>query len=168
MSISTVKCYLVRYAITGNIEATVQGRMRPMLGTAELRLIEAQLEAHDDWMLSKHVAAFAAQSGLQVSAMTMSRAIKCLGWTRKKVGRRAGTQRGRAYRCAAKLFPQLAKKLFSRFGENESVYSRSILSTLDDIVIHSDKGEWIWSHCIIFVSNEKHTHRMQPQCHVLG
>lgn len=84
MSISTVKRYLVRYATTGNVEATVQGRMKPMSGSAELRLIEAQLEAHDDWTIPKHVAAFAAQSGLQVSAMTMSRAIKRLGWTRKK------------------------------------------------------------------------------------
>ena len=84
MSISTVKRYLVRYATTGNIEATVQGRMKPMLGSAELSLIEAQLETHDDWTIPKHVEAFAVQSGLYVSAMTMSRAIKRLGWTRKK------------------------------------------------------------------------------------
>lgn len=78
MSISTVKRYLVRYAQTGSVVATVQGRMKPMLGSAELSLIEAQLEAHDDWTIPKHVEAFAAQSGIQVSA------IKRLGWTRKK------------------------------------------------------------------------------------
>jgi transposase len=84
MSISTVKRYLVRYTTTGSVEATVQGRMKPLLGIAELTLIESQLEAHDDWTIPKHVEAFAKQSGIQVSGMTMSRAIKRLGWTRKK------------------------------------------------------------------------------------
>jgi transposase len=84
MSISTVKRYLVRYAQTGSVAATVQERMKPLLGGTELAIIEAQLEAHDDWTLPKHVEAFAVQSGLRVSAMTMSRAIKRLGWTRKK------------------------------------------------------------------------------------
>lgn len=84
MSISTVKRYLVRYAQTGSVAATVQGRMKPMLGTTELTIIEAQLEAHDDWTIPKHVEAFGASSGIQISAMTMSRAIKRLGWTRKK------------------------------------------------------------------------------------
>lgn len=84
MSISTVKRYLVRYAQTGSVAATVQGRMKPRLGSAELAVIEAQLETHDDWTLAQHAAAFAEHTGLRVSTMSISRAIRRLGWTRKK------------------------------------------------------------------------------------
>ena len=84
MSISTVKRYLVRYAQTGSVAATVQGRMKPRLGEAELRIVEAQLEAHADATLQMHAAWFGEQTGMVVSGVCISRAIRRLGWTRKK------------------------------------------------------------------------------------
>jgi len=84
LSISTVKRYLVRYAQTGSVRARVQGRMKPRLGEAELRIVEAQLEVAPDATLVIHATRFAEQTGMVVSAMCISRAIRRLGWTRKK------------------------------------------------------------------------------------
>lgn len=84
ISLSTVKRYLERYAKTGSVEATVQERMKPILGEAELAVIEAQLEVYRDWTIAQHLAAFSERSGLAVSVSTLGRAIRRMGWTRKK------------------------------------------------------------------------------------
>jgi transposase len=44
-----------------------------------------QLQAHDDATLEQHCTMWEQVHGEQVSRWTMSRAIKKLGWTRKKV-----------------------------------------------------------------------------------
>jgi len=84
ISVSTVKRYLERYARTGSVAATVQGRMKPKLSAAELAVIEAQLAMHNDWTIAQHLAAFCQHSGLAVSVSTLGRALRGLGWTRKK------------------------------------------------------------------------------------
>lgn len=84
ISVSTVKRYLERYAKTGSVAATVQGRMKPTLGAVELAVIEAQLITHNDWTLAQHLATFSQASGLMVSISTVGRVIRGLGWTRKK------------------------------------------------------------------------------------
>lgn len=84
MSISTVKRYLVRYRQTGRVAATVQERMKPRLGEAELKLLETQLATLSDATLSTHAERFAVQTGIVVSASTIGRALRRLGWTRKK------------------------------------------------------------------------------------
>jgi len=84
ISVSSAKRYLKRYQETGSVAPTVARRMAPLLGSAELVMIEGQLQAHNDWTLRQHVALFAEQTGRVVSVSTFGRAVARLGWTRKK------------------------------------------------------------------------------------
>ena len=84
LSISTVKRYLVRYQTTGNVAPTVQKRMEPQFGAAEMAILEAQVEAHADGTLREHAAWFAERTGQVVSHMTIHRALRRLGFTLKK------------------------------------------------------------------------------------
>ena len=83
LSMSTVKRYLVRYQQTGKGAATVQGRMQARLGEAELRVLAAELRAQPD-ARQTYAERLAAQTGIVVSPMSISRALRRLGWTRKK------------------------------------------------------------------------------------
>ena len=84
ISVSSVKRYLKRQREMGSVAATVARRMVPMLGLADLAVIEGQLQAHNDWTLRQHVALFSEQTGRLVSVSTFGRAVARLGWTRKK------------------------------------------------------------------------------------
>ena len=84
LSISTVKRYLVRYQETGSVAATEQRRMAARLGEAELRVLEAELRAQPDATRQRYAERLAAQTGIVVSPMSIGRAIRRLGWTRKK------------------------------------------------------------------------------------
>lgn len=84
VSISTVKRYLVRQKQTGSVAASVQEQLKPMLQDVDLKVIEQQLEAHSDATIALHIVWFAERTGRQVSYSTMSRAIRRVGWTRKK------------------------------------------------------------------------------------
>lgn len=84
LSVSTVKRYLVRYAATGSVAPTRQKRLAPTLGEAELAILAEQVTAHPEGTLHEHAAWFAERSGRQVSHMTIHRAFRRLGVTRKK------------------------------------------------------------------------------------
>ena len=84
ISVSSVKRYLKRHQETGSVAATVARRMVPMLGIADLAVIEGQWQAHNDWTLRQHLALFSEQTGRLVSVSTLGRAVARLGWTRKK------------------------------------------------------------------------------------
>jgi transposase len=84
LSVSTIKRYLGRYQTTGSVAPTVQKRNAPTLGAAELAVLEDQVQAHPDGTLHEHAAWFAANSGRRVSHMTIHRALRRLGFTRKK------------------------------------------------------------------------------------
>lgn len=84
VSISSVKRYLARYQATGSVAPTVQKRLAPTLAETELAVLEAQVIAHPDGTLREHAAWLAASSGRMVSHMTIHRALRRLGFTRKK------------------------------------------------------------------------------------
>lgn len=59
------------------------GRPR-CIGPAQVALLEEQLRLHPDATLDEHVAFWLVTAQRKVSRATMDRAIKALGWTRKK------------------------------------------------------------------------------------
>jgi transposase len=61
------------------------GRNRLILATAqERRALWEQLEGNDEATLERHCELWEEKRGVKVSIATMSRAIRTLGWTRKK------------------------------------------------------------------------------------
>ncbi|GHO79309.1 transposase [Ktedonobacter sp. SOSP1-85] len=84
VSRATVKRYAKQYRETGDLAPqAIPGR--PAVKGASLRSgLWSQLEANRDATLEEHRRIWEATHGQQVSAATMGRAIKKLGWTRKK------------------------------------------------------------------------------------
>jgi len=56
----------------------------PRIGPAQRPALLAQVTAHPDATLAEHCAAWAAATGTTVSASTMCRALRRLGWPLKK------------------------------------------------------------------------------------
>jgi transposase len=84
VSRATIKRYLKQRRETGTVAPkAIPGRPPKKLGLLQAELI-AQLQAHDDVRLEDHCHLWEQTHGVQVSAATMSRAIKRVGWTRKK------------------------------------------------------------------------------------
>jgi transposase len=100
VGVSTIKRYAQQLRQTGSIAP------RPIPGRAATlsrdydALLWAQLDATPDATLAEHCAAWEQAQGMRVSQATMSRAIRRLGWTRKKSrwwppsGTRSGTTSG--------------------------------------------------------------------------
>lgn len=83
VSYATVKVWVKRAAV-GQLEArTSPGRPRLVDASAEQRLLE-QAEAYPDATLDEHCAHWKATTAQRLSSPTMSRALRHLGWTRKK------------------------------------------------------------------------------------
>jgi transposase len=57
---------------------------RILATTEERRALWAQLEENDDATLERHRELWEEERGVKVSVATMSRAVRKLGWTRKK------------------------------------------------------------------------------------
>jgi len=84
VSRATIKRYLKQRSETGNLcRKPIPGR--PLKKSAPLQAgLVAQLEAHSDATLEMHCDLWEQTSGVRVSTSTMSRAIRRVGWTRKK------------------------------------------------------------------------------------
>jgi transposase len=84
VSRATIKRYLKQRRETGTINARpIPGR--PSKKYAPLQTgLEAQLQAHPDATLERHCQIWEQEHGLHVSPTTMGRAIRRVGWTRKK------------------------------------------------------------------------------------
>ena len=85
VGLTTVKRYVQLAAANALAPKPRPGRSR----TRHIRLehdaaLWAQLDAHDDATLAEHCRLWQATQGVTVSEATMSRAIRHLGWTRKK------------------------------------------------------------------------------------
>jgi len=81
---STVKRYARQRQATGKVAPKpIPGRRRQLTAAHEQALL-AQLQADPDATLKRHRATLQRDQGLNVSITTISRAIKRLGWTRKK------------------------------------------------------------------------------------
>ncbi len=88
----TINRYVKQLAATESLAAKpLPGRER-RVSVAQHPALEAQLRAHPDATLAEHCAWWAADHGVRCSSATMCRAIRRLGWTRKKDagGHRAG------------------------------------------------------------------------------
>src|SRR5215831_15218469 len=84
VSLATIKRYLKQRREQGHVRPQViPGRAAKKRTTLEAGL-EPQLRAHDDATLERHCDLWEQTHGERVSRWTMSRAIKRLGWSRKK------------------------------------------------------------------------------------
>ena len=84
VSRATIKRYLKQRRETGEVK-TKSHPGRPPKKFAPLQAgLVAQLEAHTDVTLEMHCQLGEQAQGVQVSTSTMSRAIRRVGWTRKK------------------------------------------------------------------------------------
>lgn len=84
ISLATIKRYLKRRRETGTVTPkAIPGRPPQKLGLLQAELVP-HLQAHDDWRLEDHCQWWEQTYGIKVSTATMSRAIKRVGWTRKK------------------------------------------------------------------------------------
>jgi transposase len=84
VSRATIKRYLKlrRETEEANVKP-IPGRPSKKFAPLQAGMV-AQLEAHSDATLEAHCQMWKAQQGVAVSTTTMSRAIRRIGWTRKK------------------------------------------------------------------------------------
>lgn len=95
ISLSTLKRYVKQRREEGHVRPkAIPGRPPKKRTQVEVGVLP-QLQAHADATLEQHCAMWEQTHGERVSRWTMSRAIKRLGWTRKKsrLGRRSAMQR---------------------------------------------------------------------------
>jgi transposase len=84
VSPATIKRYLKQRRETGSLAPRPRaGRPPKKLGPLQVELV-TQLQAHDDVGLEGQCRLWEQSHGVRVSTATMSRAIKRVGWTRKK------------------------------------------------------------------------------------
>ncbi|HEX4204097.1 MAG TPA: helix-turn-helix domain-containing protein [Ktedonobacteraceae bacterium] len=84
VSRATIKRYLKQRRETGNVNVRpIPGRPLKKFAPLQVGLV-AQLQTHPDVILEIHCQLWEQEHGLQVSTTTMGRAIRRVGWTRKK------------------------------------------------------------------------------------
>ena len=84
VSRATIKRYLKQRRETGTISARpIPGRPSKKFAPLQAGLV-AQLQAYPDATLERHCQIWEHEHGLRVSPTTMGRAIRRVGWTRKK------------------------------------------------------------------------------------
>lgn len=84
ISLATIKRYLKQRRDEGHVRLkAIPGRPPKKRAQVEAGVL-TQLQAHDDATLEQHCTMWEQAHGERVSRWTMSRAIKKLGWTRKK------------------------------------------------------------------------------------
>jgi transposase len=86
VSLATLKRWLKKRGEGGDLEpGTSTGRKRRILAAAEeRRALWEQLREDNEATLERHRELWERRRGVRVSIATMSRAIRRLGWTRKK------------------------------------------------------------------------------------
>lgn len=84
VSAARIKRSLKQRRQTGNVAPqAIAGRPPKKLGPRQAERV-AQLQAHHDVRLADHCQLWEQSHAVKISTPTMSRAIKRLGWTRKK------------------------------------------------------------------------------------
>lgn len=85
VSLATIKRYVKQRREVGHVRPkAIPGRTPRKQAKLQAEL-EPQLRAHDDVSLQRHCDLWEQTCGERISRWTMSRAIKQLGWSRKKV-----------------------------------------------------------------------------------
>lgn len=82
---STITRWRQRERETGTVAPKPRSGRRPVIGPAQAAALRAQVAQQADATLTTHCAVWARDQGIGVSVATMSRAIRRLGITRKKV-----------------------------------------------------------------------------------
>ena len=84
VALSSVKRYVRRQAATGSLAPTPRPGRTPLIRTQQLEALRAQVRDHAAAYLDEHCALWKETHGIEVSTITMSRAIRRAGFTRKK------------------------------------------------------------------------------------
>jgi transposase len=84
VSPATIKRYIKRRKETGGLAPYAIPGRPPKQHDAVVACVLPQLQAHDDASLVEQCRLLAEDQGITVSPSTMGRAIRTLGWTRKK------------------------------------------------------------------------------------
>ena len=93
VSRATVKRYLKLRRETGEVKPKVIPGRPAKKGAALLAGLQSQLDTSPDATLEEHCRIWETTHSIRVSSATMSRAIQCLNWTRKKKTLRASEQK---------------------------------------------------------------------------
>jgi transposase len=84
VSLRTINRYLRQQQETGTLTPKpIPGRPRAIAG-AQQAALTAQVQAHPDATLEEHCGTWMQTQGQRVSVATMGRALRRLGWPRKK------------------------------------------------------------------------------------
>jgi len=81
---TTIKRYARQRRLTGSLAPRRHPGRLPKIRPQDEEALRAQLAAHPTAVLTEHCAHWEASHGTRLSTMAMSRAIRKLGWTRKK------------------------------------------------------------------------------------
>jgi transposase len=95
ISLATLKRYIKQWREEGHVRPkAIPGRPAKKRAQVEVNVL-LQLQTHADATLEQHCAKWEQTYGERVSRWTMSRAIKRMGWTRKKsrLGRQSAMKR---------------------------------------------------------------------------
>lgn len=84
VSLSSVKRYISQFVAVGHVQPTIQRRMQGKLTRKLLKKLARQVDAHPDYTLAQHAQLWNSRNKVQVSESCLSRAIRRLGYTRKK------------------------------------------------------------------------------------
>ncbi len=80
----TIQRWQRRRRETGGVAPAPRSGRPPLLRPDDRLALEAQLRARPDATLAEHREVWERERGVHVSVATMSRAVRGLGWTRKK------------------------------------------------------------------------------------
>ena len=86
VGISSVKRYVASYREGRSLAPKKRPGSKPKLDEGARKLLEANLEEHQEATLPQRREFLRGVCGVSVSDSTVSRTLRCLGWTRKKIG----------------------------------------------------------------------------------
>src|SRR5258708_6006166 len=84
VSLSGVKRYINQFQAKGHVQPVIQRRMQGKLTKCLLKKLARQVEAHPDYTLAQHAQLWNNRNEVHVSESCLSRAMRRLGYTRKK------------------------------------------------------------------------------------
>jgi transposase len=84
VSLATLKRWLAKRRDMGDLTPRLPPGLTATITPAQEPILRAQLEAYPDATLAEHAERWNAAQGATLTQWTVGRAIRCIGWTRKK------------------------------------------------------------------------------------
>src|SRR5579859_7068310 len=84
VSVSTVKRYVGRFKVNGDVQPTLQRRMTGKLSKRLCKQLVRQVERHADATLAQQAERWNKCHAVKISVSCISRALRRMGYTRKK------------------------------------------------------------------------------------